>query len=285
MPAAFAANPAGSPIGSTPAEINASFPATIRQNLAGSAGSERFALLTDHEVFKLAQAFSVSDGNPHDLAAVIADPVQRARYVKAAAEIAPAPVLTPRPVLPRGGRLARQRAALPLTPNVGMTLDEIYMVFRTGQAMSVTAALYSTSYFVGLNISKAWGIGWATGSAISYLLQNYAPGVDNGIGATLAFLMNDAGHVIPAQWAALLLAADGARYGGAPSSGLVSGPPAPPVMASPPVMAGPPQPTPTITIEPAPTPYYPAPDGQLYYPALPPEVRDALCHNVLEGAC
>jgi hypothetical protein len=279
MPAAFAANPPGSPTGSTPAEINVSFPATIRQNLAGSAGSERFALLTDHEVLKLAQAYTFANGDGHDLAAVLSDPVQRARYLRVAQEIAPAPTLTPRPVLPRGGRVARQKAAPPLTPNIGMTLDEIYAVYRTGTAMTVTASLYSTAYFVGLNVSTAWGVGWYTGKGVSYLLQNYAPTADNAIGQTLAVLIDPSDPTKLRVWNALLLSGFGSAYGGAPSQGPVSGPPAPPIMASPPVMAGPPQPTPTITIEPAPT------SPPVYWPGLPPDVRASICHNVDQEAC
>lgn len=279
---AFAVDPAGGLLGTkpTPAEINAKFPGVIWQNLAASP--ERFSRLTDHEVFKLAQAYTYANhGDPYELVGVIRDPVQRARYLKVAADMVGAPLVAPRPVRPifgAGRHLARQKIAL--TPNVGMTLDEIYLVFRTGQAMSVTAALYETSYFVGLNVSIAWGVGWYTGTAVSYLLQTYAPGVDNSIGATMAFLINGANTIAPAQWNALMLAANAARYG---SPGVGGSSPGPIAAPPPPVMSGPPPSrTPTITIEPPPTPYYAAPDGQVYYPGMPDNVRQALCNNVLQ---
>jgi hypothetical protein len=259
---AFTALPA---FAATPADINADFPGLIAQNQA------HFSRLTDHEVFRLAQAYTFANhGDPYALAAVISDPVQRARYLKVAQEVQP--VLTPRPVLPR--HVPRRMAAGLLVPNVGMTLDEIYLVYRTGQSMTVTAALYETSYYVGLNVGVAWGVGWYTGSAVSYLLQNYAPGVDNGIGATLAFLMDGGRTVTLAQWNALLLAANAGSFGG-------GGNPVydPPHLSAPPEIPGAPgvpDPHGTITVEPIPDQYNPH--------GYPPGICEDIAWSTYDGA-
>jgi hypothetical protein len=261
----FAAN------ATTPQEINAQFPALIRQNLAGFTGSERFSRLTDHEVFKLAQAFSVSDGDPHDLATTISDPVQRARYLKAAEEISPR-VVRPR----RGGGGGRERVVIPrqkvaaFVPNVGMTLDEIYFGYRTTMVME--AALYSTAHFAGINLSAAWGFGWYTGTAVSYLLQNYAPAADDVIGHTLAVLLDRNDPTFLKVWNALLLSGFSSTYGQGGGGGNNSPPRAPPAPLPMPAV---PQPHWTVTPEPAPTPWS----------DLPPDVRQTICHNVDQDAC
>ena len=281
VPPVFAANPAGSPTGTTPAEINANFPATIRQNLAGSAGSERFARLTDHEVLKLTQSYTAANnGDPYDL--VLSDPVQSARYLKVAAEIAP------RPLRPRfgggargGGHVARQKVAAPFVPNVGMTLDEIYLVYRTGLGMTVTASLYSTAYFVGINVSTAWGVGWFMGKQVSYLLQNYAPDADNAIGQTLAVLFDPSDPTKLRVWNALLLSGFSSTYANTNPGGGNPGynqPPATTPSAPPQGAPGVPEPHGTITIAP------PLPGFQFNPHGYPDDVCADIAWSSYDGA-
>lgn len=62
-------------------------------------------------------------------------------------------------------------------PNVGMTLQEIYTGFRgmvVGRA-AVTAALYETTVYAGLQLSIAWSAGYSIGTGLTTLAQTYAP--------------------------------------------------------------------------------------------------------------
>ncbi len=62
-------------------------------------------------------------------------------------------------------------------PNVGMTLEEIYTGFRgmmVGRA-AVTAALYETTVYAGIQLSAAWVGGYSFGTGLTMLAQTYAP--------------------------------------------------------------------------------------------------------------
>lgn len=82
-------------------------------------------------------------------------------------------------------------------PNVSMTLDEIYTGFRgmTIGETAVTAALYETAAYAGLQLTVAWGAGYGFGTGISNLMQTYAPDWYSNtfvplVGNTVTYLQN-----------------------------------------------------------------------------------------------
>lgn len=61
------------------------------------------------------------------------------------------------------------------TPSVSMTLEQLYAGFRSMQvgSMATTGAIYETAAYAGRNLVIAWGLGYAFGSGITYLMQEY----------------------------------------------------------------------------------------------------------------
>ncbi len=77
------------------------------------------------------------------------------------------------------------------SPTVGMTLYEIYLDFRTAPigSLSVSGALYETASFAGSKLFGPYGAfttGYALGTALSDLIQNYAPDLWVDIGEYVA---------------------------------------------------------------------------------------------------
>jgi hypothetical protein len=76
-------------------------------------------------------------------------------------------------------------------PTVEWTIYEIYLGFRTAPIGSLgpAAAAYQTTVYASAHLSAAFGGGYAVGTGISYLLQNYAPAVHDAIGAAVYSLV------------------------------------------------------------------------------------------------
>jgi hypothetical protein len=64
------------------------------------------------------------------------------------------------------------------------TIYEIYLSFRTAPvgSLSVRAALYETAVFAGSRLATAFSAGYAVGTALSQLIQIYAPDLHDSIG-------------------------------------------------------------------------------------------------------
>ena len=79
-----------------------------------------------------------------------------------------------------GGRFIKT-----FTPNLDMTLRQIYTGFRTSVVggLSVKAALYETTVYASRPLVAAWGTGYAVGTGISALIQEFAPSLHTAIGA------------------------------------------------------------------------------------------------------
>lgn len=62
-------------------------------------------------------------------------------------------------------------------PSVSMTFEQLYAGFRSMQvgSMATTGAIYETATYAGRNLVIAWGVGYAFGSGITYLMQEYEP--------------------------------------------------------------------------------------------------------------
>jgi len=102
--------------------------------------------------------------NPNDVAPVpeaVYSPIKNVRYVT-------------------GGRFIKT-----FTPNLDMTLRQIYTGFRTSVVggLSVKAALYETTVYASKPLQFAFYGGLAVGTGISMLMQEFAPSLHTSIGA------------------------------------------------------------------------------------------------------
>lgn len=77
-------------------------------------------------------------------------------------------------------------------PTIDYTLREIYLSYRTAPvgSLSVRAALYETTAFAGRRLAGAWGAGTLIGMGLAPLIQHYAPGLWNSIGATVHWFVS-----------------------------------------------------------------------------------------------
>ncbi|WP_333680669.1 hypothetical protein [Dyella sp.] len=80
------------------------------------------------------------------------------------------------------------------TPTLDMTIQEIYLEFRTAPVGSVgpTAAIAETSMYVGKNVAVAASVGWAIGTEINNLIETYDPSLNEAIGGTVAGMVDAA---------------------------------------------------------------------------------------------
>ena len=102
--------------------------------------------------------------NPNDVAPVpeaVYSPIKKVRYVT-------------------GGRFIKT-----FTPNLDMTLRQIYTGFRTSVVggLSVKAALYETTVYASRPIIMTWGGAYFVGTGVSMLIQEFAPSLHMAIGA------------------------------------------------------------------------------------------------------
>jgi hypothetical protein len=72
-------------------------------------------------------------------------------------------------------------------PFLDYTIREIYLSLRTAPigALSVRAALYETVSIVGKRFGVAYSVGFTLGSALAPVIEQHAPGLWHGIGATV----------------------------------------------------------------------------------------------------
>jgi hypothetical protein len=81
----------------------------------------------------------------------------------------------------------------PPRPTIDMTLREIYLEYRTAPigSLSPSASLAETSMFAGRYLSPAAGAGAAVGTVIHALIAEFAPSLDDAIGATIAGMIDN----------------------------------------------------------------------------------------------
>jgi len=84
-----------------------------------------------------------------------------------------------------GGSAGGGAAAAPTTD---MTLEEIYLDFRTAPvgSLSPASALSETTLFASQRVLPAAAAGTAIGTGINYLIENYDPSLGDAIGGTIA---------------------------------------------------------------------------------------------------
>jgi hypothetical protein len=78
-------------------------------------------------------------------------------------------------------------------PTLDMTLQEIYLEYRTAPVGSVgpAAALAETTMYSGGWLAAAWGAGYAFGTGIHDLIEMYDPALDDVIGGTIQQAVDD----------------------------------------------------------------------------------------------
>lgn len=209
--------PAGSAaqvIGTTPDAIERNFVGVVARNLADAGTASRIARLSDRELGAIAR--HAARAAPSDRAALLkvfatrldapalvrvarafgrapvdaavrayAAPAMRAAFAAGIAGLEAPP--------PEGGDGNPYPSPSPPRPTIDMTLEEIYLEFRTAPigSLSPSASLAETTMFAGKYLSWSFGVGAAVGTGISWLIQNFAPDLDNAIGATVAGMIDD----------------------------------------------------------------------------------------------
>jgi hypothetical protein len=160
--------------GESPTEVHARFAEIIEQNIR-EADRDIVAMLSDKELSDLVAAYRhETGGKANPLIALLGSQASSAS-VDRVADLVSRAAAAPEPTTNSG-------------PTLDMTLQEIYLEFRTAPvgALSVRAALAETAMFAGSRVAIAYTAGYEVGTGIRWLLVNYAPAVDNAIGAGVA---------------------------------------------------------------------------------------------------
>ena len=213
---AAAGGAAAQVIGTTPEAIERNFIGVVTRNLANAGTASRIARLSDRELDGIAR--HASQGAPGDRAALLklfATRLGSASLLRVAHAFGRAPVeaavrtyadpttraafalgvmgLEAPPEGGGGGGTNPYPSPSPPRPTVDMTLEEIYLEFRTAPVGSLgpAGALAETAQVAGMRLSAAGWAGTQIGGAISWLIQTYAPELDNAIGATIATMFDN----------------------------------------------------------------------------------------------
>lgn len=77
-------------------------------------------------------------------------------------------------------------------PTIDMTLDEIYLEFRTAPVGSVgpAAAVAETGMYASVYVGAAWVTGTAVGTQINNIITTYDPSLSDTIGGTIAGMVD-----------------------------------------------------------------------------------------------
>jgi hypothetical protein len=198
---ALASNTSASVIGTTVAEVNAKFVGVITANLEKSTSTKVLASMSANELQDLAYGWARnSGGNTLALSALIqkSAPTQSARFALAITNARAAYTGT-NPTLTARMRLIEPEVSAPTPPypTLDMTLEEIYLEFRTaGEGLSVLASLWETATFAGTNLFGAFTAGYTVGLGIDWLVQTYDPLLWDDIGNLEGSLVNALGSPI-----------------------------------------------------------------------------------------
>lgn len=179
--------------GNSPADVNANFVSIINSHMSSDFVVGIIVRMTPYELYQLRQTYIQAGGS----AAVLDNLVQVNsihpnlfnKYLNATAanynDLVPAQV-------PVNGLMPIVKQTVPMhvrapSPTVDFTLQEIYLEYRTAPlgSLSVQGALYETAVFVGARLVPAYYVGSAIGTGIHYLIETYAPQLDDDIGGTI----------------------------------------------------------------------------------------------------
>jgi hypothetical protein len=208
-------------IGTTPEAIHRNFLKVVTRNFENAGTASRVARLSDRELAAIAR--HAAQGAPAERAGLLklfATRLDARALVRIARAFGRAP--TQAAVHAYAGRATRDAFAgqiagirsapddggggtggtggttsyptpSPPRPTVDMTLEEIYLEYRTAPigSLSPAGALAETAQFAGLRLTLAYGTGYWIGTQISTLIQFFAPDVDNAIGATIGTMIDE----------------------------------------------------------------------------------------------
>lgn len=198
-------------IGTTPEAVQRNFLQVVTHNLSNAGTRSRIAHLSDRELGAIAR--HAAQGAPVERAELLklfatrlddaslvrvarafgrapveaavhayADPASRAAFDGAVAGL-----MAPPPEEGGGGGGSYPR------PNLNMTLEEIYLEFRTAPvgSLSPSAALAETSMYAGGWLYISWKTGQKIGTEMHELISAYAPNLDDAIGGTIAAMIDN----------------------------------------------------------------------------------------------
>jgi hypothetical protein len=200
-------------IGTTPAEIEHRFVRIVTANLANAGTASRIARLSDKELGAI--AWHAGQGAATDRAGLLKllatrldaaslarvahafgrTPVQAAVHAYASPEVGSAFDAAVAGFAPPpedgggggGGSTTPYPSPSPPRPTVDMTLEEIYLEFRTAPvgSLSVEGSLAETAMFAGRYLRSPLGWGTGAGLTIHFLIEEFAPWIDDDIGGTI----------------------------------------------------------------------------------------------------
>jgi hypothetical protein len=206
-------------IGTTPEAIHRNFLKVVTGNLTNAGTASRIARLSDRELAAIAR--HAGQGAPAERAGLLklfATRLDAKALVRVAHAFGRAP--TEAAVHAYAGKATREAfdgqiagfrapppegggggtggttsypTPSPPRPTVDMTLEEIYLEYRTAPigSLSPAGALAETAQFAGVRLSFWLGVGTGIGSGISWLLEHYAPDVNDAIGGTIANMIEN----------------------------------------------------------------------------------------------
>lgn len=198
-------------IGTTPEAIHRNFMKVVTDNLANAGTASRVARLSDKELAAIAR--HAAQGTPAARAGLLklfATRLDARALVRVARAFGRAPtaaavhayadkstregfdqgvagLMAPDPDEGGGGGGGGTTSPAPPRPTIDMTLEEIYLEFRTAPlgGLSVEASLAETAMFVGRYLRSPAGWGVAAGTTIHFLIEEFDPGLDDDIGGTI----------------------------------------------------------------------------------------------------
>jgi hypothetical protein len=205
-------------IGTTPEAIHRNFLKVVTLNLANAGTASRVARLSDRELAAIAR--HAGEGAPAERAGLLKllaqrldgrslvriarafgrEPTEAAVHAYADKTIRDAfdGEIAGFKAPPEGGGggtggTTSYPTPSPPRPTVDMTLEEIYLEYRTAPigSLSPAGALAETAQFAGVRLSFWFTAGTMIGTGISWLLEHYAPNVNDAIGGTISNMIEN----------------------------------------------------------------------------------------------
>lgn len=209
--------------GTTPEEIHASFPINMDQNMRAN-GNFHVHNLRPVELANLAALYQdANHGSTASILQILAQNVDAegltrvaAAFGQAATEAAvkryskpdvalafassPRKAVVPATItraipkrLPAKGTYGGYMLRVQTTPNLDMSLYDIYLNYRTLPvgSLSVGASLVQTSVYSSFWLVGAWTAGYTVGTAVNSFLNNYFPDATIILGDTIGNLVDD----------------------------------------------------------------------------------------------
>lgn len=201
-------NTSAEALGHDAASIDAKFASVIESNFSGADAEQRLNRLSDTELAAIAHHYQANAGTQntpllHTFAARLSDAslmrvggaFGQAATAAAVQRYASAPV--------RASFLAKSSAIPALTPvdsansapgttagpapTIDMTLEEIYLEYRTAPvgSLSPASAMAETAMFASQRVFWSATVGTAVGTGISALITKYDPSLGDSIGGTI----------------------------------------------------------------------------------------------------